>query len=37
MKIGIMHVMPAVENAPEDEVVKAWGRLLRSLKKAMGK
>jgi allantoin racemase len=29
MKIGIMHIMPAVENTPEAEVVKAWDRLLR--------
>jgi Asp/Glu/hydantoin racemase len=29
MKIGIMHVMPAVENSPEAEAVKAWDRLLR--------
>jgi allantoin racemase len=29
MRIGIMHVMPAVENTPEAEVVKAWDRLLK--------
>jgi allantoin racemase len=29
MKIGIMHVMPAVENTPDAEVVKAWDSLLR--------
>ena len=29
MKIGIMHVMAAVENTPEAEYVKSWDRLLR--------
>jgi allantoin racemase len=29
MKIGIMHIMPAVENTAEAEVVKAWDHLLR--------
>ena len=29
MKIGIIHVMPAMENVPEDEMVKAWDGLLR--------
>jgi len=28
MNIGTMHVMPALENAPEDEMVKAWDGLL---------
>lgn len=29
MNIGSMHVMPALENALEDEMVKAWDGLLR--------
>jgi len=29
MRIGIMHVMAAVENTPQAEIVKTWDRLLR--------
>jgi allantoin racemase len=29
MKMGFMHVSPAVENSPEAEIIKAWDRCIR--------